>query len=120
MIKNYFKIAWRSLWKQKAYSAINIAGLSIGLAACLIVSTVVFDELSYDKQWSKADQIYRALCVSNEVKGEKLMPVTFAGLGPSLKRDLPEVDNYCRMSTRDERLKLGVGSDGVVLKSLSA
>lgn len=120
MIKNYFKIAWRSLWKHKAYSAINIAGLSIGLTACLIVATVVFDELSYDKQWSKGDNLYRALCVSNDVKGEQPMPVAFAGLGPSLKRDLPEVASYCRMSASDERLKLGVGNEGVALKSISA
>jgi putative ABC transport system permease protein len=79
MIKNYFKIAWRSLWKHKAYSTINIVGLSIGLTACLIVATVVFDELSYDHQWTKADDIYRVLSVSNSVKGDKPMPMAIAG-----------------------------------------
>ncbi|HEK21060.1 hypothetical protein, partial [Mucilaginibacter sp.] len=82
MVNNYFKIAWRSLVKQKAYSLINITGLSIGLLACLIVSTVVIDELSYDRQWSKADRIYRVLSVSNVIKGDAPQPLTFSGLGP--------------------------------------
>src|ERR1700744_1471618 len=102
MIRNYFKIALRSLWKHKAYSLINIVGLSIGLTACLIVATVVFDELSYDPQWKKADDIYRVLTIDNDVKGDEPMPVAFAGFGPSIKKDLPEVQDYCRMSVRKE------------------
>jgi len=89
MIKNYFKIAWRSLWRHKAYSTINIVGLSIGLTACLIVATVVFDELSYDHQWKKANDIYRVLSVSNNVAGEKPMAMAFSGLGPVLKKRFP-------------------------------
>jgi len=120
MIKNYFKIAWRSLWKHKAYSAINIAGLSIGLTACLIVATVVFDELSYDRQWSKGNNLYRVLSVNNEVKGDQPMAVAFAGLGPSLKKDFPEVESYCRMSTNRDRLKMGDDKDGVLVKAIDA
>jgi putative ABC transport system permease protein len=120
MIKNYFKIALRSLWKHKAYSLINIVGLSIGLTACLIVATVVFDELSYDHQWKKADDIYRVLSVSNDVKGEEPMPVAVGGLGPSLKRALPEVEDYCRMSVSGNRLQLGNIKEGIAFKELFA
>jgi putative ABC transport system permease protein len=120
MIKNYLKIALRSLWKHKAYSFINIVGLSIGLTACLIVATVVFDELSYDHQWKKADDIYRVLSVSNDIKGDQPMPVAVGGLGPALKRALPEVDDYCRMSVSSNRLQLGDIKEGIAFKELFA
>ncbi|SDT29605.1 putative ABC transport system permease protein [Mucilaginibacter mallensis] len=120
MIKNYFKIAWRSLWKHKAYSFINIVGLSIGLTACLIVATVVFDELSYDHQWKKANDIYRVISISNNVNSEQPMPVSFAGLGPVLKTNFPEVADYCRMSVSKERLQLGNLKQGVAFQQLIA
>jgi putative ABC transport system permease protein len=120
MILNYFKIAWRSLWNHKAYSLINILGLSIGLTACLIVASVVIDELSYDRQWTKGDDIYRVLSVSTGVKGDQYMPVAFSGMGPSLKKDLPEVADYCRMSVSKTRLQLGNNKEGVSFKDLFA
>lgn len=120
MIKNYFKIAWRSLLRYKAYSAINIIGLSIGLTACLIVATVVFDELSYDHQWSKGDNIYRVLSKDGDVKGENFMPAAFSGFGPNVKKDLPEVADYCRMSVIDDRLVLTGNKEGVAFKNLRA
>jgi putative ABC transport system permease protein len=104
----------------KNYSIINIVGLSIGLTACLIVATVVFDELSYDHQWTKADDIYRVLSVSNSIKGDKPMPMAIAGLGPSLKREFPEVENYCRMSVNKERLQLGDNKEGIAFQNLHA
>jgi putative ABC transport system permease protein len=53
MLKNYFKIAWRNLWKNKAFSAINIMGLAIGMAACIIIMLFVFYERSFDNIHSK-------------------------------------------------------------------
>src|SRR6187402_2075468 len=120
MIANYFKIAWRSIWKHKAYSVINIAGLSIGLTACLIVATVVFDELSYDHQWKKRDDIYRILTDRNAIKGEPLQPVSIAALGPTLKKDFPEVLDYCRMRVNNDQFKLGNDKQGVPVKYLNA
>ena len=59
MIKNYFKIAWRNLLRHKAYSAINIAGLAVGIAASLLIFIVVKYELGYDKfQKNKSSIIY--------------------------------------------------------------
>ena len=120
MIKNYFKIAWRSLWNHKAYSAINIIGLSIGLTACLIVATVVFDELSYDHQWKKADDLYRVLMASNTNKNSDYQATAFAGLGPTLKREFPEVEDACHMSVINERLQLDNNKEGVALRNLNA
>jgi putative ABC transport system permease protein len=59
MFKNYLKIAFRNLWKNKAFSAINIIGLATGLAVCLLIVLYVVDELSYDKYNVNADRIYR-------------------------------------------------------------
>ena len=59
MIKNYFKTAWRSLSKQKAYSIINVLGLTLGIASCLVIFLVVQYELSYDKFNEKAERIVR-------------------------------------------------------------
>ena len=61
MIKNYFKTAWRNLWKNKTFSVINIAGLAIGMAACLLILQYVSFELSYDQFNKKASDIYRRL-----------------------------------------------------------
>jgi len=59
MFKNYVAIALRNLIKHKLYSAINIIGLAVGLAACVLIALFVQDEFSYDKQWAKSDSLYR-------------------------------------------------------------
>jgi len=65
MIKNYLKIAWRNLWKNKVFSAINIIGLALGLAAFLLIALSVLNELSYDRYNAKAARIYR---VNDDIK----------------------------------------------------
>jgi len=59
MLRNYFKVALRNLWKSKGYSAINIIGLAAGLGVCLLIVLYVIDELSYDRYNLKAERIYR-------------------------------------------------------------
>ncbi|PCI75463.1 MAG: hypothetical protein COB20_12815 [SAR86 cluster bacterium] len=59
MFKNYLTTAWNILLKNKLYSAINILGLAVGLSACILIALYVLSELSYDKHWKNADQIYR-------------------------------------------------------------
>ena len=59
MIKSYFKIAWRSIKHQKAYAGINILGLAIGIAACLLILQYVSFELSYEDFHTNKDRIYR-------------------------------------------------------------
>jgi len=121
MIKNYFKIAFRNLQRNKIYSLINIAGLTIGLTACLLVATVVLDDLSYDHHWKNSDNIYRIITInkSNKNAVEKSSQ-SYTGLGPSLKKDFPEVKEYCRMWAAKRRLKIGPDQDGVIINSLSA
>ncbi|HWK07662.1 MAG TPA: ABC transporter permease [Puia sp.] len=97
MFRNYFKIACRNLWRNKAFSAINIFGLSIGLATCLIILLYVQSELGYDRYNKKADRIVRVV-LKGMVKGEKLneanvMPPT----AQTLKADFPEVQEATRL-----------------------
>jgi len=121
MLKNYIKIALRNLARNKVYSLINILGLTIGLAACLLVATVVIDDLSYDRQWKNADNIYRIISVDKSNKNaENRFPVSYSGLGPELKKNFPEVTDFCRVSSQDRRLKMGEDKDGITLTSMTA
>ena len=65
MFRNYLKTAFRNLWRSKGFSGINIFGLAVGLATCLLILIFVMDELSYDRYNDKADRIYR---VDGEIK----------------------------------------------------
>ncbi len=98
MIKNYFKIAWRNLFNNKTDSAINIIGLSIGMAACLLILEFVSFELSYDRFNQHAPDIYR---VTNDrfQKGKLVQhgTITYSAVGPAMKTDFPEVLNNTRM-----------------------
>jgi putative ABC transport system permease protein len=98
MIKNYLKIAWRNLINNKADSSINIIGLSIGMAACLLILEFVSFELSYDRFNKNAGDIYR---VSNDryQKGKLVQhgTITYSAVGPAMKADFPEVINNTRV-----------------------
>ena len=61
MLKNYFKIAWRNLLRNKIFSAIKILGLSIGLTVCMLIFLYVKDELSYDQFHENKTQLYRIM-----------------------------------------------------------
>jgi putative ABC transport system permease protein len=101
MIKNYFKIAFRNLWKDKGYSAINIFGLAIGLATCLLITLYVTSELSYDRYHANADRIYR---VNSDIRfGGSDLHITETSdmMGQLLKKDYPQVEEYTRIYTND-------------------
>ncbi|MDT0606357.1 ABC transporter permease [Croceitalea rosinachiae] len=93
MFKSYLKIAWRNLMKKKAFSFINIVGLSIGLAACMLLIIYVFDETSYDSHHKDVNQIYR---VATQVEENK-WAATPAPLAQGLKADFPEVKEVSRV-----------------------
>lgn len=96
MFKNYFKVAFRNLWKNKGYSAINIFGLAIGLATCLLILIYVIDELSFDRFNKKADRIYRVDGDINFGGTHWVLAVAPDALGPALKKDFPQVEQYVR------------------------
>lgn len=99
MLRNYLKIAWRNLVKQKGLALINILGLSIGLACFTLFLLYAVNEFSFDRFHAKADNIYRVYRWIAPMGEEKesmdaYMPMP---LGPALKQDLPDVEDYVRM-----------------------
>ena len=99
MIRNYIKIALRNMTKHSAYSVINIAGLSVGLTAFILIALWIQHELSYDRFHERSSQLYRV--VENQYyANNELFPVavTPAPLGPYLKQNFPEIENATRTS----------------------
>ncbi len=96
MFKNYFKTAFRNLRKNKLYSAINILGLTIGLAACLLIGVYINHELSYDKFNVNADRIVRATMEYKQAGTVNKTATTGTKVGPQFKRMFPEVQEYVR------------------------
>ena len=97
MFKNYLTLAFRNLLKRKLYSFINIAGLAIGVAVCLVILKYVDFELSYDNYHQNAPNIYRTV-TSSYTNGEfrSAGPLSGYAQGPLLVQDIPEVKTYVR------------------------
>ncbi len=96
MFKNYLKTAIRNLGKKKLYSAINIFGLTTGLAACLLIGLFITNELSYDKFNEKADRIVRATMEYNTSGTLNTAATTGTKVGPQFKRTFPAVEEFVR------------------------
>ena len=107
MLKNYLKIAWRNLWRNKIFSLINVLGLTVGLTACFFIFLYVHFELSYDQFHAKKDRIYRVTCdvktPSETIRGG-ITPWPF---GPNMQRDFPEIAAFTRVSTANLLVKKG-------------
>ncbi|WP_026967502.1 ABC transporter permease [Algoriphagus terrigena] len=111
MWKNYLKIAYRNLLKKKVYSFINILGLGVGMACCLLIFMFVQDELSYDNYHENGDRIYQVTHGSRSpegvTEGAEAQPFWVWGnapVGPALKLDFPEVENVVQFSGRSDIL----------------
>ncbi len=98
MFKNYFKTAWRNIRKNKLFSAINILGLSIGIATCFIIMLYVQDELSYDRFNVKAERTYRVAFKANMNGGKILEGNVMPPVAAALKNDYPEVEEATRLN----------------------
>ena len=100
MIKNYMTIALRNLRKHSFYTAINVLGLAIGIASCLMIVLYINQELSYDRHHQDYNRIYR---VDSEIKfgaNHLIMAVTPAPLAEALRNDYPEVETSGRLWNR--------------------
>ncbi|HSB93111.1 MAG TPA: ABC transporter permease, partial [Flavitalea sp.] len=110
MYRSYFKIAWRNLVKKKAYSFINIFGLGLGIACCILIFLYVQDELSYDNYHEKKDRIYRVIhgeSGADAKNGKFAFPPWVWGnapIGPALENDFPEIDKVVQFSGRSDIL----------------
>jgi putative ABC transport system permease protein len=98
MFKNYFKIAWRNIKRHKAYSAINIFGLAVGIASCLLILQYVAFELSYEDFQVNKERIYRVQ--QDRYDNGKLSTQWAAGayaVGNSFKDAIPEIEDYVKV-----------------------
>ena len=96
MIRNYFKTAFRIMLRQKGYSAINITGLSIGIAATMIIIIYIVDELSYDRMHPDVEQMYR-VGFSGRLQGNSVeMAVSCAPVAEAMQKEIPQVAEVVR------------------------
>jgi putative ABC transport system permease protein len=96
MLKNYFKIAFRNLWRKRAYSFINITGLAVGMACCFLIFLYVHFELSYDRFHQKAERIYRVVGDLKSSTEALHWYVTPGPLAKSIKAEFPQVREVTR------------------------
>lgn len=97
MLKNYFKTAIRNLKRQKIYSFINITGLSVGLACCILIALYIHFELSYDDFHQKADNIYRIIEIETESGKKQYSASVPAPLAPTLSEEFPGIIGVVRI-----------------------
>jgi putative ABC transport system permease protein len=98
MFRNYLKVAFRALLKNKVFGFINIAGLAIGISTCVLITLFVLDELSYDTFNEKADRIFRVTEILHLPKEDRPQAVTAPPMAPWLKTNFAEVEKTVRIS----------------------
>lgn len=99
MFSTYLKSAWRNLLKRKFFSFISVAGLAIGLCACILIIQYTNAELGVDRFHTNLDNLYRV--VNDRYQQGSLVqhsPMTYSGIGKAMKDDIPEVEAYCRVT----------------------
>jgi putative ABC transport system permease protein len=115
MLKNYLKIAFRNIKNNKVFSAINIVGLAIGMASCIVIMLFVFYENSFDKMHTK--NLYRLDEVQKfpGMVASQKVALSMYPMGPSLKNDYPDIRNFVRVR-RMQTIGLNLGDKRVELK----
>jgi len=92
MIKNYLKTAWRSIRRNKMYSTLNILGLALGIASCIIIFLVVKYELGYDGFNKKSDRIYRVTLNAIDFN-----PSVSMAIAPAMRTSFPELEQVSQV-----------------------
>lgn len=100
MIRSYFKMGWRNLWKNKLYSALNVTGLTFGIVCFLLIGLYVHDELTFDRQHADANRIYRVI---THERNSNNGATTVAAAGYMLAEESPQAVPEVEMTTRMQR-----------------
>jgi len=107
MISNYFKMAFRQLTKNKQHTFINVIGLAIGFAVCLVIAGYVYHEYSFENNYKNKDRIYRVTTFAKFGTSNFVLAAATPPLGPAIKESLPEIENYVRFySTIQPKFKI--------------
>ncbi len=104
MIKNYLKVALRNIMRHRGYSFINISGLAIGMACCILILFWIQDELSFDRFHENSREIYRVTQDINFADHSTSWAITQGPLGPSLEAEFPEITDSVRITFRSFRM----------------
>jgi putative ABC transport system permease protein len=102
MLRNYLLTAWRNLKRHRVFSLINVLGLAIGMAACLLILQYVSFERSFDQFHEKRDRIFRVSLTSNHDGRPIEDACAYNGAGPALVTDMPEVIDHTHFRLRDK------------------
>jgi putative ABC transport system permease protein len=113
MWRNYWITAFRNLKRQKAHAIINIAGLAVGMACCILILLWVQDELSYDKYHKNVDGIYRIALTEHRDTGDSMAPHAFSPVAPLLKNEYPGITDFVRFG-REYRALVSHGNNSFV------
>jgi putative ABC transport system permease protein len=97
MFKNYVKVALRNILRHKGYSFINIAGLAVGIACCILIMLWVQDELSFDRFHKNSDHIYRVYGKNIHTDGISYSSTTSGPIAPGLSNEAPEIKDFARV-----------------------
>ncbi len=97
MLRNFFKVAWRNIARNKVNSFVNIAGLSIGMASVILIAFYIQDELRYDTFFKNADRIFQVNLNGNQDGTDFLTGNTPPTVGPALASEIPEIEAYVRI-----------------------
>jgi putative ABC transport system permease protein len=117
MIRNYIKTAWRNLLRNKSYAAINIVGLAIGIASCLLIFLIVQFETSFDKFHTKGDHIYRVMTVFHTPDGVFPSSGSPLPLSEGLRIDFPQLKEISAIMQNDgSHYSVGDGSKSGAVK----
>lgn len=100
MLKNYFKIALRNLWKQKGYTFINLAGMAVGMACCFMLLIYVNHEMHYDEHHPNVDRLYRVNYHASFGGTERIIGAIPSPLAPLMRQDFPQIEQITRMYYR--------------------
>jgi putative ABC transport system permease protein len=104
MFRSYLKTAWRSLWKHKGHSAVNLAGFALGMACCVIILVYVRHERSFDDYHKDGDRVFRISMDIRTTTANRLFAPISDTAGPALKADYPQVEASARVWPRPGRL----------------
>src|SRR3954464_7883088 len=99
MFRNYLLTALRNLWRNKFFSFINIFGLSVGLACCMLIFLYASDELSFDRFHNNVENIYRVTVVMKNKIGESRTGNTGVIQGPVFKEHVEEIEQFVRLQS---------------------
>ena len=109
MLSNFFKIAWRNFSKHKAYSFINILGLTAGLTTCILIFLYVQDELSFDQHFEDGDRIFRVERYSDGPRGESHWAATTGRIIPALQERYPQIEYAAKILPARKAMVFQIG-----------